>query len=880
MSIVKTNDAQEGLPFPGQFVVTQSSPSSTDTLVKYSVSPVSTAVSGGDYLPLSGSVTIPAGQTTAAITVTVFDDSIVEADETVDVQLISVVGDPQISIDPLVNKAKLTIFENDSSLSLVSVANGNETTQLPGIITIKQSMVSLVPTVVSYTVSGTAQPALDYSPLSGVVTIAAGTKSTQIQIKVFDDSIEEGIENETVVITLQSIINADPAVNFRIDTSPASIEIIDNDPDDDLDGVSDGTEDPDGTGYDGNFDGTSDSLQVNVVSLPNSTNGNYVTIASTIFGTSLTNVVATPNPSPDNTPTGVQFPIGFLDYKIQNVSPGGAATIQIFTSPGNTFSTFYKYGPTPSDAIPHWYEFLYDGTTGAEFAGNIITLHFVDGQRGDADLTTNGVIIDPGAPAANAPPIGSTQADAGGPYYTNEGATLTLDASGTLDLNEPNAAFVFQWDLNYDGQSFDVDATGMQPTVIFPDNVPARPIAVRVTDSNNVSVVAFTAVTVFNLKPLISQVQSSNSEPSNSSADGQVTINGSFGDLGLQDTHDVYVDWGDDTPLEMLAFADVEQTADTFEAMHAYLEGGIYTITVTVVDDDGGKSTAQTTQAIVQGVGLVDGTLYVIGTDGKDNVDVKLKGNAGGPSQLINVKGEFGKNGIKKKFDFDRLAAGVNAITILLRGDDDDAKVNKNVHVDAVIDGGTGNDKLEGGSGNDTLLGGLGEDDLKGNDGNDLLDGGDGDDKLKGEDGSDILLGGNGDDQLSGGKGSNILIGGNGADKLTDGGSSGGAEQLGDDILIGGWTAFDDDFQALFAIRQEWTSIASFETRVGNLRTGEGSYLQGIVLTTSGPNETVSDDGAADKLKGGKGRDWIFANFHEDEFDFDADDDLLALLVN
>ena len=29
----------------------------------------------------------------------------------------------------------------------------------------------------------------------------------------------------------------------------------------------------------------------------------------------------------------------------------------------------------------------------------MITLHFVDGQRGDGDLTANGVIADPGAPA-------------------------------------------------------------------------------------------------------------------------------------------------------------------------------------------------------------------------------------------------------------------------------------------------------------------------------------------------------------------------------------------------------------------------------------------------------------------------------------------------
>jgi hypothetical protein len=44
--------------------------------------------------------------------------------------------------------------------------------------------------------------------------------------------------------------------------------------------------------------------------------------------------------------------------------------------------------------------FEFDGTTGAEIAGNIITLHFVDGERGDADGQVNGTSINY-TPAAN-----------------------------------------------------------------------------------------------------------------------------------------------------------------------------------------------------------------------------------------------------------------------------------------------------------------------------------------------------------------------------------------------------------------------------------------------------------------------------------------------
>lgn len=31
--------------------------------------------------------------------------------------------------------------------------------------------------------------------------------------------------------------------------------------------------------------------------------------------------------------------------------------------------SYYKFGPTPDNMAPHWYEFLYDGETGAEISG-------------------------------------------------------------------------------------------------------------------------------------------------------------------------------------------------------------------------------------------------------------------------------------------------------------------------------------------------------------------------------------------------------------------------------------------------------------------------------------------------------------------------------
>ena len=72
--------------------------------------------------------------------------------------------------------------------------------------------------------------------------------------------------------------------------------------------------------------------------------------------------------------------------------------MKIYLPVGSTPSTYYKYGPTPDNPLNHWYEFLYDNETGAEINENIITLHFIDGKRGDDILTQDGKISDTGGP--------------------------------------------------------------------------------------------------------------------------------------------------------------------------------------------------------------------------------------------------------------------------------------------------------------------------------------------------------------------------------------------------------------------------------------------------------------------------------------------------
>ncbi len=100
----------------GQFTVTRSGSTTAALTVVYAVS--GTATSGADYTPLSGSVTIPVGATSAVIAVTTVDDSQVEGNETVVATLTAnaayTLGTP--------NTASITIADNDSTSELVLAA--------------------------------------------------------------------------------------------------------------------------------------------------------------------------------------------------------------------------------------------------------------------------------------------------------------------------------------------------------------------------------------------------------------------------------------------------------------------------------------------------------------------------------------------------------------------------------------------------------------------------------------------------------------------------------------------------------------------------------------------------------------------------------------
>ncbi|MFN6254398.1 MAG: Hint domain-containing protein, partial [Acetobacteraceae bacterium] len=101
--------------------------------------------------------------------------------------------------------------------------------------------------------------------------------------------------------------------------------------------------------------------------------------------------------------------------------------------------------------------------------------------------------------------------------------------------------------------------------------------------------------------------------------------------------------------------------------------------------------------------------------------------------------------------------------------------------------GGNGADSILGDSQANVLDGGAGNDTLNGGNGNDDLAGGNGNDILLGAEGNDTLNGGNGNDSLFGGEGNDTLGGGDGTDTLNGGnGNDSLLGAEGNDTLDGG----------------------------------------------------------------------------------------------
>lgn len=192
--------------------------------VSYSVG--GTATPDSDYVPLTGTVAISTGSTSASVEITPLNDDVPEAAETVEVTVTGT-SDPRVSPgNP--DTASVTITDGDEEQNqevVVSVAatdaSASESPPERAEVAVRRVSGSERAVTLEYSVSGTATPGEDFENLSGTVTLDEGQDEAPIAINVpGDDDVFEG--DETVTITLQE------AEDVSIESSAATITIEDS----------------------------------------------------------------------------------------------------------------------------------------------------------------------------------------------------------------------------------------------------------------------------------------------------------------------------------------------------------------------------------------------------------------------------------------------------------------------------------------------------------------------------------------------------------------------------------------------------------------------------------------------------------------------------
>ena len=130
--------------------------------------------------------------------------------------------------------------------------------------------------------------------------------------------------------------------------------------------------------------------------------------------------------APANGPTDMNLPYGLFQLTVRGCTPGEEKLTLTLVYPNALppGTQYWKYGSTADNATAHWYVF-----PGTIVQGNSVTFNITDGGLGDDDLTANGVITDPGAPANPTLTIHGTPTNAqvGVAYYV----ALTASSSNS-----------------------------------------------------------------------------------------------------------------------------------------------------------------------------------------------------------------------------------------------------------------------------------------------------------------------------------------------------------------------------------------------------------------------------------------------------------------
>jgi PKD repeat protein len=308
--------------------------------------------------------------------------------------------------------------------------------------------------------------------------------------------------------------------------------------------------------------------------------------------------------------SGAYFDLGPLDTHTLDIDWDGDGVfdeLNVAVS-GGSFSIDHQYLDDPADPLPDTFAIIVrirDDDGGQDLGFAQITVSNLDPVlEGVAatDVAENGTTT-----------LSGTYSDIG--TLDTHFLDIDWDGDGTFDeLAVPISGGAFS--INH--QYLDDNPTGTPSDTFL--------IGVRLRDDDGGSDVGSAEITVTNVVPVLTPVGNqtiSEGQLLDLTGAGGAPLLGTFTDVGTLDTHTATIDWGDGSATEAAAVTQLSG-GGSLAGSHSYADDGVYTVTITLTDDDGGAH-VQMLDVLVENVAP---TLTVIGSQTIDE---------GSPLSLPNI---------------------------------------------------------------------------------------------------------------------------------------------------------------------------------------------------------------------------------------------------
>lgn len=211
------------------FTITLSAPQTYAVSVQYQTYDAS-AQAGSDYVAASGTVTIPAGQTSASVSVNIINDFLFEGQEYYYMLITNAQANGSFPMN-ILNNISYAYIEDGGVTVAIGTAIPEYISETAGVQVFPVSISAAQPYSISVhyeTSNYSAYAGEDFTSTSGDVIIAAGQTTANISVPILNDYLNES--TELYFVTLSNAINVSNNLPLVINAATGYGYINDNDP--------------------------------------------------------------------------------------------------------------------------------------------------------------------------------------------------------------------------------------------------------------------------------------------------------------------------------------------------------------------------------------------------------------------------------------------------------------------------------------------------------------------------------------------------------------------------------------------------------------------------------------------------------------------------